>query len=113
MARVLAFVAIGPMIGGMLLPENDRVALVAVPLWAVFGIGLAVTLAVAVATASRDPSSGGRRLALVCGVALVAFWVLLVLPGINSDVGFLLTLAAVLGCTAVWLIRPPGARWPR
>jgi hypothetical protein len=110
---VLAFVAIAPMVAGMLLPENGRVSLLAAPLWSLFGIGLVVLLAVAVASAPPDPTSTGRRLVLVCGSVLAAFWVLLVLPGIASDVGFLLTLAAALGCTAAWLSRPADARWSR
>ncbi|MGF1648383.1 MAG: hypothetical protein ACFCVF_15885 [Kineosporiaceae bacterium] len=110
---MLGFVAIAPMIAGMLLPEDGRVFLLAVPLWSLFGIGLVVLLAIAVANASPDPTSAGQRLVLGCGGALAAFWLLLVLPGLASDVGFLLTLACALGFTAAWLVRPAGARWPR
>ncbi|MGF1661103.1 MAG: hypothetical protein ACFCVG_01290 [Kineosporiaceae bacterium] len=105
---MLAFVAIAPMIAGLLLPGNGRVSLVEVPLWALFGIGLVVLLAIAVATAPADPEAAGQKLVLACGAALAAFWVLLVLPVIASDTGFLLTLAAGLGCAAAWLARPAG-----
>lgn len=69
-------------------------------LWALFAIGCAITQLV-----SLLGSGTGKawRVAAVATAGLAAFWLLVVLPSIGSNAGFLLTVGAAAAGGALWL----------
>lgn len=69
-------------------------------LWALFAVGCAVTQLV-----SLLGSGAGKawRVAAVATAGLAAFWLLVVLPSIGSNAGFLLTVGAAAAGGALWL----------
>lgn len=77
----------------------------ALPTWSGFA-----TLAALVALVPFVPSRGGlsRRQAWQVGAAggagLLLFWVLVVLPGVATDQGFVLTAGVALSAGALWLV---------
>jgi hypothetical protein len=79
----------------------------AVPLWSAFATLCAVlgvlALAAAFPSGSRLRSSAVWRIALAGLVGLAVFWVLVVLPVVASDRGFLLTAALGALGAAVWV----------
>jgi hypothetical protein len=79
----------------------------AVPLWSAFATLCAVLAVVAFAAAlpsgSRLRSGGAWRIAAAGLVGLAVFWVLVVLPVVASDRGFLLTAALGALGAAVWV----------
>lgn len=76
----------------------------ALPTWSAFA-----TLAALVALVPFVPSIGGLsrrqawRVGAGGGIALLVFWVLVVLPGVASDQGFILTAGVALCAGALWL----------
>ncbi len=76
------------------------------PTWSAFA-----TVAALVALVPFAPSRGGlsRRQAwqvgAAGGAALLVFWVLIVLPGVASDQGFVLTAGVALSAGALWLVQ--------
>jgi hypothetical protein len=79
----------------------------AVPLWSAFATLCAVlgvlALAAAFPSGSRLKSSAVWRIALAGLVGLAVFWVLVVLPVVATDRGFLLTAALGALGAAVWV----------
>jgi hypothetical protein len=78
-----------------------------VPLWSAFATAAVVVGLVAVVLAA---SKGGRarpgqawRVGAAALAGLAAFWLLVVLPGADSDRGFLLTAALACLGAALWI----------
>lgn len=69
-------------------------------LWALFAVGCAITQLV-----SLLGSGAGKawQVAAVATAGLAAFWLLVVLPAIGSNAGFLLTVGAAAAGGALWL----------
>lgn len=69
-------------------------------LWALFAVGCALTQLV-----SLLGSGTGKawQVAAVASAGLAAFWLLVVLPAIGSNAGFLLTVGAAAAGGALWL----------
>ncbi len=103
LAKVLAIVAPVLLLAGLLYPEGG-IALTRVPLWSLYAIACCVVVFVGV-MGGRGSRAGRLDLGLVGAGGLAAFWVLLVLPGIASNAGFLLTAATVTAGLAAWLSR--------
>jgi hypothetical protein len=95
---VLAAVGLGLVVLGLALPGAGVWPLaVRLPLWSLFALACAV---VVVVVATQGRVSGARRYLLIAaGAGLFAFWVLIVLPGVASNIGFVLT--AGTACSAV------------
>jgi hypothetical protein len=72
----------------------------AVTLWSAFGSGCALLVLSALAV-GREGAAARLAAAGVAGVG--AFWLLVVVPGVASDRGFLLTAAPACLAAALWL----------
>jgi hypothetical protein len=104
---VLAWPALGL---GLNLSENHQLSLFRhVPAWSVFAVLSLVFVGVAALAAPTTGPNRYWRLGAGGAAGLVAFWVLLVLPGVDSNAGFSLSLATAAACGAVWWA--PGRPW--
>ncbi|HEY0696574.1 MAG TPA: hypothetical protein VGD43_02055 [Micromonospora sp.] len=94
---------------GQSIPENDTMLWAEATAWAIFAaLASVVQLAPALGRNTSRPPERTWTIAAAATAALLVYWVLIVLPGVGSTVGFVLTLgvaAAVVGC---WL--SPGRR---
>ena len=96
---------------GLTLDPGDRSLWSALPSWSVFATVAAVAALVPLVLAlgpQRLPERTAWRVGAAGAAGLAAFWVLIVLPLVASDRGFLLTAAVALTAGAVWLA--PGRR---
>lgn len=98
---LLAVLGVVVLVAGLLFPENGDSGFGRLPLWSVFAAGCAVAVLVGV----LRPAADGARIATIAGAGLAGYWLLLVLPGVASQTGFLLTAGCALGCGAAWLRR--------
>jgi uncharacterized membrane protein YeiH len=73
------------------------------PLWSLFALACAVVVVVVVATASLRAQRVRRYLLVAAAAGLAAFWVLLVLPGVGSNIGFLQTAGTASALVAAGL----------
>jgi hypothetical protein len=88
---------------GLLLTFSSVSYWSAVPLWSAFATLVTVVALVAVAAGSVPARSGtARPVAIGAVVALAVFWVLVVVPNVASDRGFVLTAALACLAAAVW-----------
>lgn len=88
------------------LDPGDRSLWSAVPSWSAFATVAAVVALVPLALAlapGRLPAGSAWRIGAAGVAGLAAFWVLIVLPLVASDRGFLLTAALALAAGALWL----------
>lgn len=88
-------------IAGLSLPQYGSVGWADYTLWAVFAAVAALAPLVTLA-ANRDPAQMAVVRTIATG-ALVAYWVVIVLPGISSNGGFLQTLGVGCAVVAAWL----------
>jgi hypothetical protein len=96
---------------GLTLDPGNRSLWSAVPSWSAFATVAAVAALVPLVLAllpQRLPERTAWRVGAAGAAGVAAFWVLIVLPLVASDRGFLLTAAAALTAGAVWLA--PGRR---
>jgi hypothetical protein len=99
----LAVLAVVLLEVGLLLRFSSVSYWSAVPLWSAFATLVAVVALVAVAAGSIPArSSTARPVAIGAVVALAVFWVLVVVPNVASDRGFVLTAALACLAAAVW-----------
>ncbi len=101
---VLAAVSAVLLLAGLLYPEGD-VLLARLPLWSLFALSCSVLVLVGVLRSGRTPRPAGVDQGLVGVGGLAAFWLLVVLPEVASNAGFLLTAAAAAAGLAVWRSR--------
>jgi hypothetical protein len=90
---------------GLSVPENDTLGWTSYTAWACFGALAAILQAVAYPY-GRSQGWPPRRtwtLAAVATGALVGYWVIVVLPGVTSNVGFAQTLGIACAVGACWL----------
>jgi hypothetical protein len=91
---------------GLLLEPGDRSVWSALPSWSAFATVAAVAALLPLVLAllpQRLPARTAWRIGAAAAAGLAAFWVLIVLPVVASDRGFLLTAAVALTAGAVWL----------
>jgi hypothetical protein len=88
-------------LAGLSIPQGGSVGWADYTLWALFAAAMSLAQLVTLST-TRNPGQSAV-VALIATGALVAYWVVIVLPGISSNGGFLQTLG--VGCAAVgaWL----------
>lgn len=86
---------------GLSVPQSGSIGWTDYTLWAVFAAVMSLAQLITLAS-DRDPAQSSMIRMIATG-ALVAYWVVIVLPGISSNGGFLQTLG--VGCAAVsaWL----------
>jgi hypothetical protein len=99
-ALALAAVAVVLLELGLVLRFGTESLWSAVTLWSAFATGCGLLVLPALA-AGREGAAA--RLAAAGGAGLGAFWLLVVLPGVASDRGFLLTAAPACRAAALWL----------
>lgn len=88
-------------IAGLSIPQYGSIGWGDYTLWAIFAAVMALGQLVTLAT-SRD--RGQMHLVrMIATGALVAYWVVIVLPGISSNGGFLQTLGVGCAVVAAWL----------
>jgi hypothetical protein len=91
---------------GLTMDPGDRSLWSAVPSWSAFATAAAVAalfpLLLSLAP-QRVPARTAWRVGAAGAAGLGAFWVLIALPLVASDRGFLLTAALALAAGAVWL----------
>jgi hypothetical protein len=115
MALWLSLAAIALLALGLSLSEDGSNAWETVGVWGGFALAAAAaTLAPLAADAFKLTPRRAWQIAAGGGIALAAFWVLLVLPSISQNVSFLSTLGCAAGCGAAWLSpgRPTSSEGP-
>jgi hypothetical protein len=91
---------------GLTLEPGDRSLWSAVPSWSVFATVASVAVLMPLVLAllpQRLPARTTWRVGAAGAAGLAVFWVLIALPLVASDRGFLLTAALALAAGAVWL----------
>lgn len=88
-------------IAGLSIPQYGSVGWGDYTLWAIFAAVAALAQLVTLAS-KRDPAQMNVVRMIATG-ALVAYWVVIVLPGISSNGGFLQTLGVGCAVVAAWL----------
>ncbi|MCW2695427.1 MAG: Integral rane transporter, partial [Modestobacter sp.] len=91
---------------GLALEPGDRSLWSAVPSWSAFATVAAVAALVPLVLGLLPPRLPARtawQIGAAGAAGLAAFWVLIALPLVASDRGFLLTAALALAAGAVWL----------
>ena len=100
-AQLLAVVLTGL---GLSIPFTDANFWSTSLAWALFAMAAAVVQLAPLF--GRNSTTSPRRIWAIgaCGAAgLIGFWVLIALPGVSSNQGFVLTLAAVAAAVGSWL----------
>jgi hypothetical protein len=85
---------------GLTIPQSGSLGWVDYTLWAIFAAAMA---SVPLLTLSPSVTPQRATLATIATGALVAYWVVIVLPGISSNGGFLQTLGVGCAVVAAWL----------
>lgn len=88
-------------VAGLSVPQSGSVGWVDYTLWALFAAAASATPLVTLSS-NRDPAQAALVRTIATG-ALVAYWVVIVLPGIASNGGFLQTLGVGCAVVAAWL----------
>lgn len=88
-------------IAGLSVPQGGSVGWGDYTLWAIFAAVMALAQLITLAS-NRDPVQA-NVVRLIATGALVAYWVVIVLPGISSNGGFLQTLGVGCAAVAAWL----------
>lgn len=88
-------------IAGLTIPQNGSIGWADYTLWAIFAAVMSLAQLITLAR-DRDPAQSGVIRTIATG-ALVAYWVVIVLPGISSNGGFLQTLGVGCAVVAAWL----------
>ncbi len=88
-------------IAGLSIPQHGSVGWADYTLWAVFAAVAALAQLITL-SGNRDPVQATVIRTIATG-ALVAYWVVIVLPGISSNGGFLQTLGVGCAVVAAWL----------
>jgi hypothetical protein len=102
----LGIAALAVLTWGLTLDPGDRSLWSAVPSWSAFATVAAVAALVPSVLGllpQRLPARTAWRIGAAGAAGLAAFWVLIALPLVASDRGFLLTAALALTAGAVWL----------
>jgi hypothetical protein len=96
---------------GLSLPENDIVGWSSYLAWAIFAVAVSAIPLLALPIA-RSTGSDQRAwpIIVLATAGLVAYWVIVVLPGVTSNTGFLQTAGVGCGCAATWLLSQRHAR---
>jgi hypothetical protein len=102
---VLGIAAVAVLQWGLLLDPGDRSLWSAVPSWSAFAtVASVVALTpLVLGLPQRLTARTAWRTGAAAVAGLAAFWVLIALPLVASDRGFLLTAALALAAGAVWL----------
>ena len=98
MAQILCPILV---IAGLSIPQGGSTGWSDYTLWAIFAAVMALVQLVTLAS-KRDPAQA-HVLRMIATGALVAYWVVIVLPGISSNGGFLQTLGVGCAAVAAWL----------
>lgn len=90
---------------GLSIPENDAVGWSAHLAWAIFGVVVSAIPLLALPLA-RSIGSAARawQITVLATAGVIAYWVIVVLPGVTSNTGFLQTMGVGCGCAATWLL---------
>lgn len=88
-------------IAGLSWPESGSVGWGDYTLWAIFAAAMSLVQLITLST-KRNPAQTAP-VASIAIAALVAYWVVIVLPGISSNGGFLQTLGVGCAVVAAWL----------
>lgn len=99
--RVLLILSPVLVVAGLTIPQNGSLGWTEYTLWAVFA--LAASLAPLLTLSSTRSPTQTATLAVAATGALVAYWVVIVLPGISSNGGFLQTIGVGCAVVAAWL----------
>lgn len=96
---------------GLTLPENDTVGWSSYLAWAIFALAVSLIPLVAMPLA-RSTGAAHRTwpIIVLATAGLVAYWVIVVLPGVTSNTGFLQTAGVGCGASATWLLSQRHAR---
>lgn len=86
---------------GLTIPQSGSMGWTDYTLWALFAAVMSLAQLVTLLK-GRDPEQT-RVIAMIATAALVAYWVVIVLPGISSNAGFLQTLGVGSAGVAAWL----------
>lgn len=86
---------------GLTIPQDGSLGWADYTLWAIFAAVMSLAQLITLAR-DRDPAQSGTIRTIATG-ALVAYWVVIVLPGISSNGGFLQTLGVGCAVVAAWL----------
>lgn len=97
--RVLAVVAVLAVLAGLTWGGPGR-WMWGNALWALFAAGCAFTLLISLLGAGAGKA---WRVAAIATAGLAGFWLLVVLPAIGTNAGFLLTVGAAAAGGALWL----------
>ncbi|MBI1758045.1 MAG: hypothetical protein HYR62_02255 [Actinobacteria bacterium] len=104
LAQVLAVLAMIALPLGLFLPDNGRSFWSGAQAWSLFAIACGLVQLVPLAgTALGLADQRAWRLAVASAGGLLVFWVLLVLPSIESNAAFALTVATGSAIGGVWL----------
>lgn len=87
-------------LAGLSIPQGGSVGWADYTLWAIFAAAMSLGQLVTLSQ-TRNPQTA--TLALIATGALVAYWVVIVLPGISSNGGFLQTLGVGCAVVGAWL----------
>ncbi len=90
---------------GLSIPENETVGWSAHLAWAIFAVVVSVIPVLALPLA-RSTGSAERawQITVLATAGMIAYWVIVVLPGVTSNTGFLQTMGVGSGCAATWLL---------
>jgi hypothetical protein len=109
LSRVLAAFAWPVMTIGLFVPESGDPVFSRMPTWSAFALLCLVLVGVGAFGGPKGPGAGRTfTLGVIGAGGLVAFWVLLVLPEIQRNTSFVLTLGTTLAAFAMWLTRQRG-----
>ncbi len=86
---------------GLTISQSGSMGWTDYTLWALFAAVMSLAQLVTLLK-GRDPEQM-RVIAMIATAALVAYWVVIVLPGISSNAGFLQTLGVGCAGVAAWL----------
>lgn len=86
---------------GLSIPQHGSVGWTDYTLWAVFAAVMALAQLITL-TSDRDPAQSSTIRMIATG-GLVAYWVVIVLPSIASNAGFLQTLGVGCAVISAWL----------
>lgn len=90
---------------GLSLPENDTVGWSSYLAWAIFAVAVS-TIPLLAMPIARSSGSAQRAwpIIVLATAGLVAYWVIVVLPGVTTNTGFLQTAGVGSGAAATWLL---------
>lgn len=90
---------------GLSIPEKNTLGWSSYLAWAIFAVAVSVIPLLALPLAkSTGSAERAWQITVLATAGLIAYWVIVVLPGVTSNTGFLQTMGVGCGCAATWLL---------